>query len=269
VRVPRGGTAKLAAGAVAAAILGGCATPAQVVDRTAVKQGFTRTLVRGTGFDHIVYTNKAASLDQPLHVYIEGDGSPYVDARTIARDPTPRSPVMLTLMALDPAPSLYVGRPCYFGLQTAAECSPAYWTVARFSADVLDSMAAVINRAAGADSAGIVLLGHSGGGALAVLLAQRLANVNAVVTVAGNLDTAAWTALHGYSPLASSLNPSDRPLTGVPFVLHLAGAEDEVVPPSLIEMAARTIGGEIRVVAGTRHTCCWEAVWPSVLGRLP
>jgi predicted alpha/beta hydrolase family esterase len=245
-------------------------TPADRVDGMAADYGFARETVRGVRFEHVIYRRTAADVDGPLHVYIEGDGSPYLDETTIARDATPRTPVMLELMALDGAPSLYVGRPCYFGLQAADGCTPVYWTVGRFNEEVVASMAAVIDRFRRARSAdGLVLVGHSGGAALAVLLAQRLANVDAVVTVAGNLDTAAWTALHGYSPLDLSLNPSDRPLTAVPLVLHLAGAEDDVVPAALIAAAAQKIGGRVRVVPQMGHTCCWARAWPPVLDGVP
>lgn len=255
------------AGLAAAAAIAGCVTPTQRFEREAAALGFARSVARGTRFDHLVLRHGNASPSRPLHVYIEGDGAPYLNERSIARDPTPRSPLMLRLMALDAAPSVYVGRPCYFALQPIVDCSPIYWTVARFGSDVLDSMAAVIERER--RGAPLVLLGHSGGGALAVLLAQRLPNVRAVVTVAGNLDTAAWTELHGYSPLELSLNPADRALTGVPSVLHLAGADDTVVPPALIAAAASRIGGAVRVVAGVAHDCCWESTWPSVLAALP
>jgi hypothetical protein len=52
-------------------------------------------------------------------------------------------------------------------------------------------------------------------------------------------------------------------------VLHLAGAEDEVLPPALIAAAARKIGGDVQIVPQMRHTCCWAGVWPSVLDGLP
>jgi pimeloyl-ACP methyl ester carboxylesterase len=178
---------------------------------------------------------------------------------------------MLRLMTLDRAASVYVARPCYFGLEHSAGCSPIFWTVGRFNVDVVESMAAVIEHEAATSGAdGIVLLGHSGGGALAVLLASRIQGVRAVVTVAGNLDTDAWTELHGYAPLSLSLNPSAAPLAKTLLVLHLVGADDDVTPPAFVTASAGKLGsGEVRVLPNVAHTCCWDAVWPSVLDGLP
>ena len=41
-----------------------------------------------------------------------------------------------------------------------------------------------------------------------MLLAERLEMTQAVVTIAANLDTDAWTELHGFSALEGSLNPA-------------------------------------------------------------
>ena len=61
---------------------------------------------------------------------------------------------------------------------------------------------------------GLVLIGYSGGGVLAMLLAEQFPATQAVVTVAGNLDTDAWAIEHGYSPLRGSLNPAFATATG-------------------------------------------------------
>ena len=102
---------------------------------------------------------------------------------------------MLELMSLDHAPSLYLGRPCYFGMARQPPCEPQYWTTLRFSESVVASMAAALKAAVGSMvEQGFVLIGHSGGGTLAMLLAQRLDRVQSVVTIAGNLDIEAWAA---------------------------------------------------------------------------
>jgi pimeloyl-ACP methyl ester carboxylesterase len=248
----------------------GCAGPAQRIDRMAAGHGFVREIVQGERYAHVIYRNVAAAPARALHVYIEGDGKPYVDRDTIARDPTPDNPVMLRLMALDDAPSLYLGRPCYFGLHAAAECSAIDWTIGRFSEDVVGSMAAVAESVRGEVSARrLVLIGHSGGAAIAALLARRLSHVDALITIGGNLDTGAWTELHDYAPLTLSLNPSDQPLRSVPTVLHLVGAEDDVTPPDFVVEAARRLDrGRVRVVERAGHACCWEQLWPSVLDGL-
>lgn len=107
----------------------------------------------------------------------------------MATDPGPRNPLMLKLMALDTAPAVYLGRPCYPGLSRQPPCNPALWTSGRYSPQVLASLARALQtliRDTG--SRGIVLIGHSGGGTLAMLLAARVPDVRAVVTLAGNLD---------------------------------------------------------------------------------
>lgn len=251
-----------------AAALAGCAAAPEAADPGPFAAAFERAVLHGAEFDHVVFRNAVRDPARPLHVYLEGDGRPYLDRWTVAADPTPRRPVMLGLMALDPAPAVYVGRPCYFGLAAQPPCTPLDWTLARFSTRVLASMEAVVERLrVDSGAAGLELYGHSGGGAIAVLLARRLPTVERVVTLAGNLDIEAWAARHRYAPLAGSLNPVDGgPLPAGIVQQHVVGARDRNVPPQLLESAAgRLGGGPVRVIDGADHACCWTRYWPALL----
>jgi pimeloyl-ACP methyl ester carboxylesterase len=242
----------------------GCASRLDNVQSLVSSQGWQSELVEGEGFSHRVFRNRVPPSDV-LHVYIEGDGTPYLHRYFIASDPTPYNPVMLRLMALDPKPSVYVGRPCYFDAINDPRCDPAFWTLQRFSPRVVQSLAHVVKaEQARSGAKRLVLFGHSGGGTLAVLLAQRLPDVVRVVTLAPTMDIDAWTRLHDYAPLRGSLNPADgERLRDSVAVEHFVGSRDENVPPDLVTAAAKKVGGVVHVVEGFTHTCCWERIWES------
>lgn len=247
--------------ACAAAPVPGTSDPLAYDPTAQIMEGdaFRHVLIRGTTQDGVT-----------LHVYIEGDGVPYTSYGTVSRDPTSRSMLMLELMRLDHTSSIYVGRPCYMGLYADRNCSPHYWTDRRFSVEVIDSIHSVIAKEIARTGARrAILIGHSGGGALAVLLAHRIAEVSGVLTVGGNLDTRAWSGLHGYAPLTGSMNPFDLgPLPANVKALHLVGAKDRVTPPDLVRSAAATIGGDVIVVSDFTHVCCWGRIWPEPLLQL-
>jgi pimeloyl-ACP methyl ester carboxylesterase len=245
--------------------------PGRYADERAEKLGFERSLVAGNGFQHVVYLKRADTASAVVHVYLEGDGSPWIRGRWISTDPGPREPLMLGLMALDSAPSLYLGRPCYHGLSDQTPCDPALWTHGRYSDRVVQAMAQALEALVRAHGyRHCVLIGYSGGGTLAMLLAERVANVLAVVTLAGNLDPDAWARHHDYSPLLTSLNPAQRPpLPERIYQLHLAAENDDIVPPELSRAALlKQPGAEFRLIPDYDHVCCWHELWPSVLAEV-
>lgn len=232
-------------------------------------------IIDGATFRHVVIRNGAAAASEGagvsvLHVYIEGDGRPGTYSGVAARDPSSKTMLMLRLMRLDPAPSIYLGRPCYLGLATDPACNFHYWTDRRFSAAVVQSLrTAVQEEIARIGARHVTLLGHSGGGALVVLLAPQISAVDRIMTLGGNLDTAAWAKLHGYAPLSGSLNPIEAGrLPEQVVALHWVGANDRVVPAWLVQHAAATIGGDVRVFAGFSHDCCWANIWPTEVAQL-
>lgn len=250
--------------------LAACATPAERLDAVASGLGFSRQTALGENFTHVLYQNRSSRSDGLLHVYLDGDGAPWATPSRIAADPTPRNPLTLRLMAQDPAPSLYLGRPCYLGQARAPACDPSLWTSRRYSAQVVDSMAAALRRRlATTRYSGLLFIGYSGGGVLAMLLAERFPQTQGVLTVAANLDIERWTIWRGYSPLTGSLNPASRsPLAPAIVQLHWFGGRDRNVPVELARAAvSRQPCAELRQIASFDHSCCWADVWPDILSQ--
>jgi len=255
-------------------LLSGCATLQRAdFQQTAADLGFATSEVSGNTFTHRVLHNQAAQASSitRLHLYIDGDGTPWLGRGRPAADPTPRNPLVLRLMALDPTPAIYLGRPCYAGTWDEAQCTAWHWTHGRYSETVVASMTLAARRVASAhDAQELVLIGFSGGGTLAMLIAARLEGVSDLVTLAGNLDVAGWTNLHGYSRLSDSLDPATQaPLPPQIQQWHWVGAKDRRVPPRLIRGAVDPRPQvQLEVLPGIDHSCCWETIWPDLLTRL-
>jgi pimeloyl-ACP methyl ester carboxylesterase len=248
-------------------LAGGCRSASEVFRGLAAARSLRAEVVTGAGFGHLVLSPERRA-GRTLHVYLDGDGRPWLGGHP-AGDPTPRDPLVLDLLALDPAPAVYLGRPCYHGLGGEPRCLPALWTSARYSEPVVASMAAAARRLlANRGAERVVWLGYSGGGALAVLLAARLPETAGVITVAANLDIDAWAAQQRSSRLVGSLNPARQPpLPASVHQRHYVGALDRTVPLTVTRRgAAASI--DLVVVPGYDHRCCWTALWPSVLAQL-
>jgi hypothetical protein len=244
-----------------------CTSPEAHIDRLAQRGQLTREIVSGAPFRHVIYRPQSPRAGAELHVYLEGDGTPYLKRSVVAADPTPRTPLALELMLEDRAPTLYLGRPCYLGLTHDPPCEPAYWTLKRFSPEVVQSLVLVLEiEIERSGLRRVTLIGHSGGAALSLLVADQVPEVERVITVAGNLDVAAWTRLHGYSPLSGSLDPvTSGPRRADLLLLHFAGDADENVPAPLVQAAASRLGGRVVVVPHFDHRCCWVRAWPTLV----
>ena len=253
---------------VVAAFLFACAAAPDRTQQRAIELGYVRLELEGSAFAHVAFF-KPGEPRTSLHVYIEHDGIPWITLTQPSADPTPRRLIMLEMMASDSAPSLYLGRPCYFGLSTRAPCEPIWWTHRRFSPEVVSSMNAAVSAflATNPHIERLEVYGFSGGGVLAVLMAPGIPQTQRVITAAAPLDIDAWTTLHGYSTLAGSLSPMRQPPLAVRIAqLHLVGGRDDVVTIDMVRpFVERQSGAELRSLETFDHHCCWERTWTSVI----
>lgn len=231
-----------------------------------------RFVIPAGPFDLVGY--RTTGTGQSLSVYIEGDGLAYLTPDRISRDPTPVRPVALELAARDGGRAVaYLARPCqYLAVTLPASCRSEYWTTSRFSPEVVAASNAAIDRLKrDADASKIRLIGYSGGGVVAALIAATRNDIDLLVTIGSPLDHRSWTWLGGYAPLSGSMDPmASAGATAHVRQVHLLGAGDSVVPPSAVRAyadAVRAEGGdvELRIVPDQDHWCCWPAIWPAVV----
>lgn len=204
---------------------------------------------------------------ESLWIYLEGDGLAYLSAERVSDDPTPVEPLALAMATAQPnGVAVYLARPCQY-LARAEPCPSRYWTQGRFAPEVIESIdAAVDTLKARYHAERLTLVGYSGGGALAALVAARRTDVERLVTVAGNLSIKAWADEKRLTRLAGSLDPADvrdRLLSLEQW--HFAGSADEVVPVKLTEsFVAGMPNAHLTLEPGFDHRCCWVDAWPGL-----
>ncbi|WP_319584072.1 hypothetical protein [uncultured Pseudodesulfovibrio sp.] len=264
-------TCLLAGAIISALLLAGC-----------LGQTDPGALARSANLDPITYSGKYFDLvgyergtGTTLRVYIEGDGLAWRTRNRPSLDPTPHNPIGLTLASTDSNDAvLYLARPCqYVQGEQRRNCYTPLWTSARFSEPVIAEMNGFLDQAkARAHASRLKLLGYSGGGCVALLLAERRDDVDAVVTVAGNIDHAFWTQWHKVSPLRNSLDPmrDKAALLRIPQ-LHIVSRDDSVMPPAIAEHYVSQLGNpdSIRIITveGVDHTGDWQDVVPGILAQ--
>lgn len=262
----------------------GCATlptPAQrtqTANALAARAGWAPLYLTGGPFVLTAFGPAVRRIMPTLTVYIGGDGLAWLTPSTPSANPTPLNPVALKLALRDPAgDAVYLARPCQYTTQANwGACSVQYWTSRRFGPAVITATNRAINHLKQRFHATrIRLVGYSGGGAVAALVAARRHDVIRLITVAGNLDIRAWTNYHGVPPLSGSLNPADywQQLINIPQKLFV-GSRDRDVPPLMArDYASRfpaTRKPHLVIVPQFDHACCWVKHWPDLLlGKYP
>ncbi len=256
-------------------MLAGCTTVPSPGERT----GYANALAAAQGWvaenldaGHFVLRTyrPAQSKGGLLTIYLEGDGLAWLTSTLPSTDPTPVNPLALQLALAQPSgEAAYLARPCQF-IRDQTNCSARYWTDARFAREVITSTNQAVDQLKtrlGAKE--LVLVGYSGGGTVALLLAAERKDVRQVITVAGNLDHAAWTALHRLKSLYASDNPVRyrMALQSIPQI-HLTGERDHTIPSELVlnfnSGYPPGTPSQVMVLPGYDHGCCWVAGWPEL-----
>ncbi len=203
-----------------------------------------------------------------LRVYIEGDGLAWLNRNTISDNPTPTDKTTATLAKMDTSDSalLYLARPCqYVEITEAKMCEKKYWSSHRLSPEVIESLNTAITMAKEKTKAEkISLIGFSGGGGAAVLIAAMRDDVEFIGTLAGLLDHKAWTKQHKISPLHGSLNPLDKiELVKNIKQLHITSSDDKIISPYSQKNYCKKLNqiDACKEISGMEHNGNWWKVW--------
>lgn len=238
-------------------------------DALARLKSWRASIIPSGPFDLVAYLPSAPASAGHLTIYIEGDGLAWVTGTQVSSDPTPRDPLALRLALAQPeGAAAYLSRPCQYGDAEATNCSSRYWTSRRFAPEVVaatDRAIDVLKQRFGATR--LSLVGYSGGGAVAALVAARRTDVERLVTIAGNLDHRAWTTYQRIESLTGSLSPVDyiEALSTIPQ-WHYVGAMDDNITPLLVQGFAEHFPVSkrpvVRIESSFDHRCCWVEQWP-------
>ena len=258
-------------------LLGGCASMppelrVQAAEKKAADAGWQGVRLQAEKFVLAGFLPKTIHDSERLTIYIEGDGLAWINRSHASPDPTPLHPTALELALHQPhGAAAYLARPCqYVSGDDRRNCAISWWTDRRFAQEVVDATDQAVEQLKRRFHAkDIELVGYSGGGAIAALVAARRTDIVRLVTVAGNLDHRAWTQHHRATPLDGSLNPADawQALVGVPQV-HFIGASDTIVSRDVIQSYLARFPPanrpQLHVIDGFDHVCCWVEKWPEL-----
>lgn len=243
----------------------------------ALNDGFVEGFIETEGF-HFASWSRLDETSSHLIIYIEGDGLAWLSKQDLSKDPTPIKPMAYLLARTDPRSNIvYLARPCQYTLPLGLgqNCDNKLWSSHRFSASIVRSMNDAVNalkRKTNAET--IELIGYSGGGAIAVLIASLREDVSFLRTVAGNLDHVTLNRHHNVSPLRGSLNPLDViPLISQIHQVHYTGQKDKTVPSFITrrfvsKLHCKKCGSVIEVSKAT-HSEGWIEKWRDLLKIKP
>lgn len=197
----------------------------------------------------------------PAHIYIEGEGATWTLNGDAPKNPTPQNPVALHMASKDLVDNIaYIARPCqYTGmLDPDSACDPALWTDGQFTPEVLAAYnKAIDDIKAHYDITNLHLIGFSGGGVIAAMLAEQRKDVLSLRTVASPLD---------------QVEPINAALRNMPQH-HFIGGQDQVVSPAPLHSYLQRLGetgcADYTFIQEAEHEKGWVDKWPELLEKTP
>ena len=232
--------------------------------------------INGSEFE--IYSAQSQMSENPvLTFYLEGDGFAWKSRTKLSDDPTPKNAVALKLAIKENKPdTIYLARPCqYGGKHLGKKCSQIYWSSHRYSPEIIESVSRAITILKNNNNKTTIrLIGFSGGGAIAVLVAARRNDVDAIYTVAGNLNSKLIMERHQVSALKGSLEPLDvaEQISHIPQI-HFYGEKDKIVFPEVAYSFFNASGSsscmKITSVKGMRHLGGWARKWRALVQKEP
>jgi hypothetical protein len=240
--------------------------------------GFTKQLIRGGDFQLTTY-QKILEPNQDYVFYIEGDGRPIIKGQFISDDPTPKAQTLFNLASIDTRPNIiYMARPCqYTPKNLNPKCyNSKYWTDLRMGSEVTLAMFDAIETIS--DKHNYSLIGYSGGGGMAILIARNNPKVKDIITIAGNLDINAFNNYHKVKPKLAGLDPipMNGSLNPIDYAketknitqLHLVGEKDIIVPEFIalnFTKASNSNYVKYKVIPNVSHRYGWNKIWSKIL----
>ncbi len=260
-------------------VLTGCANREQRADALAKSGQFQKFELQTNPFRLVSYGYNLDRRGADVTIYLAEDGAAWVNGRP-PLNPTPTKATGLRLasthrkMARPDETILYIARPCHFvRFRDPANCTDTspWWSSHRFAPEVIRSTSEAIDHfIKNTAPRRLTLVGYSGGGTLATLLAAHRSDVSQVITMAGTIDLQAWVVHHNFAPLYGSLNPPDfaAQLRKIKQY-HYVGGDDDLVPPLVAQSYRNKVNPsqtQIIILPGHSHNCCWTDVLPQILG---
>ena len=255
-------------------------TRIETADSLAMGTGLTKTILQTKLFKLVSYKS-VLKQNAIATVYIEGDGLAWLSRNRVSSNPTPINPVALKLALIDNTDNvIYIARPCqYVDLTEESQCISDYWTTKRIALEVINSFGEAIDQVKQQnDITKIRLVGFSGGGTVAAILAATRDDVVDLRTVAANLDIDQFTETHKVSRMLGSINPIkySKTLSRIPQI-HFTGRLDKVILSAITESYINQLkvhDANLKCVQTIQvddasHTKGWELPWGQYSNLMP